>query len=74
MECSFISQPPPSSVRITNLETDNVKEAVVYDSDMENDTKIAISVKTGRYECRIENELGVQSRLIILSPKGKFPN
>jgi hypothetical protein len=41
---------------------------------MENDTKIAISVKTGRYECRIENELGVQSRLIILSPKGKFPN
>lgn len=72
MECGFISEPKIKSIKITDIEVEDVNEAIIYQSFDGNETIVLIPVDTGKYECRVENDLGVQSRFIILGQKRKL--
>jgi len=71
LACGFISVPAAKSVRITDLEIEDRTQAIVFESfdgpSLAN--LVQIQAHTGRYECRIENELGVQSAFIVLGQK-----
>lgn len=69
LECGFISEPKIKSIKITDIEVEDVNEAIIYQSFDGNETIVLIPVDTGKYECRVENDLGVQSRFIILGQK-----
>jgi len=68
-QCGFIAEPPALEIAIVDMDAEVEEDAIIYRGSK--DAKmIEINPGTGRYECRVRNDLGTTTKFIVLHPSG----
>ena len=58
-------------IAIVDMDAETSEDAIIYRGSK--DAKmIEINPGTGRYECRVRNDLGTTTKFIVLHPSGKL--
>ena len=72
LECAFLSEPGLKSIQIVDLDAQS-KQALLFQSFNGSLTdSIRVPLDSGRYECRVENEFGIQSKILVLGRNRKY--
>lgn len=69
-QCGFISEPPALEIAIVDMDAESTEDAIIYQGSRNEAEMIEINPGTGRYECRVRNDLGTTTKFIVLHPSG----
>ena len=54
------------------MDAESTEDAIIYQGSRNEAEMIEINPGTGRYECRVRNDLGTTTKFIVLHPSGKL--